>query len=203
MHGHGYAPPPPRRPSTGAVVTLRVILVALPLLSCGFLAWPATLRAALVTRRQREWWAFGASLVIWVFAIALMSTDNTDDFSSPNGTLGLILMLLNGVACAVYYLIVDIGYYLRPVAMGNMPPQQTTLYGYQQAPPAPQSPALQPPAPQPYAGTPVPQPPQPQSAPVPPPPQRPAPARIDQVRAELDELSDYLRKHEGNAEGGR
>ncbi|MFD0505964.1 hypothetical protein ACFQ0G_30105 [Streptomyces chiangmaiensis] len=36
--------------------------------------------------------------------------------------------------------------------------------------------------------------------PVPPPqpqPQRPAPARIDQVRAELDELSDYLRKHEG------
>ncbi|MPY64025.1 hypothetical protein FNH08_44775, partial [Streptomyces spongiae] len=28
-------------------------------------------------------------------------------------------------------------------------------------------------------------------------PQRPSPARIDQVRAELDELSDYLRKHEG------
>ncbi len=31
---------------------------------------------------------------------------------------------------------------------------------------------------------------------VQPQPQRPAPARIDQVRAELDELSDYLRKHE-------
>jgi hypothetical protein len=33
-------------------------------------------------------------------------------------------------------------------------------------------------------------------------PQRPAPDRIDQVRAELDELSDYLRKHDGH-EGGR
>ena len=35
---------------------------------------------------------------------------------------------------------------------------------------------------------------------APPPPQRPAPARIDQVRAELDELSDYLRKHDGHHE---
>ncbi|MFE9647025.1 hypothetical protein ACFYO0_23475 [Streptomyces sp. NPDC006365] len=191
MHGHGYAPPPPRRPSTGAVVTLRVILVALPLMTCGFLGWPATLRAALVTRRQREWWAFGASLAIWTFAIALMSTDNTDDFSSPNGTLGLVLMMLSGVACAIYFLIVDIHHYGQPMVMGNAPPQQTTLYGFQQAPPAPQ-----PPAPQPYAGTPVPQPPPPQSAPAPPPPQRPAPVRIDQVRAELDELSDYLRKQE-------
>jgi hypothetical protein len=36
-----------------------------------------------------------------------------------------------------------------------------------------------------------------------PPSQRPAPARIDQVRAELDELSDYLRKHDGRHEDGR
>ncbi|NKQ28650.1 hypothetical protein HF200_30895 [Streptomyces galbus] len=37
--------------------------------------------------------------------------------------------------------------------------------------------------------------------------QRAAPARIDQVRAELDELSDFLRKQEGRPggdhEGGR
>lgn len=198
MHGHGYAPPPPRRPSTGAVVTLRVILTALPLMTCGMLPWPATLRAALVTRRQREWWAFAASIVIWAFAIGLMSTDDTDDFSSPAGSLGLVLMMLNGLACAIYFLVVDIQYYGRPMPMANMPPQQTTLYGYQQAPPAPHAgtPVPQPPAPQPYGGTPVPQPPPPQSAPAPPPPQRPAPVRIDQVRAELDELSDYLRKHE-------
>ncbi|CAM5330372.1 hypothetical protein SVIOM342S_02197 [Streptomyces violaceorubidus] len=43
------------------------------------------------------------------------------------------------------------------------------------------------------------------AAPVAPPPQhRPAPARIDQVRAELDELSDYLRHHDGgHQQGGR
>jgi len=39
------------------------------------------------------------------------------------------------------------------------------------------------------------------------PPQRATPARIDQVRAELDELSDYLRRHgdrrDGDHEGGR
>ncbi|MEV7284191.1 hypothetical protein AB0O01_06425 [Streptomyces sp. NPDC093252] len=34
------------------------------------------------------------------------------------------------------------------------------------------------------------------------PPQQP-PARIDQVRAELDELSDYLRNQDGRPEGGR
>jgi hypothetical protein len=35
-----------------------------------------------------------------------------------------------------------------------------------------------------------------------PPPRRPEPARLDQVRAELDELSDYLRRHDGGSTGG-
>lgn len=66
--------------------------------------------------------------------------------------------------------------------------------------------------PQPYTPTPtppVPQPPVQQQTPhqqqpphhqhqPPPDPQRHGPARIDQVRAELDELSDYLRNHEGD-----
>ncbi|MFJ7769172.1 hypothetical protein ACIQ1J_12365 [Streptomyces sp. NPDC097107] len=68
---------------------------------------------------------------------------------------------------------------------------------------APQTPVPRAPASQaPVSRTPVPQGPAPT-----PPPQHPAPARIDQVRAELDELSDYLRKHDGtgngNHEGGR
>jgi hypothetical protein len=33
-------------------------------------------------------------------------------------------------------------------------------------------------------------------------PPRPAPARIDQVRAELDELSDFLRRSDGNGGNG-
>ncbi|AQS69215.1 hypothetical protein [Streptomyces pactum] len=69
-----------------------------------------------------------------------------------------------------------------------------------QAPP-PRAPAPQAPAPQPpMTQTPVPRGPAPT-----PPPRHPAPARIDQVRAELDELSDYLRRHDGNGDdrGGR
>ncbi|MBW3706914.1 hypothetical protein DTB58_23505, partial [Streptomyces griseus] len=44
--------------------------------------------------------------------------------------------------------------------------------------------------------------PNPYTAPTPPPTPAPAPRRLDQVRAELDELSDYLRKeNNGNREG--
>ncbi|MFH9730618.1 hypothetical protein [Streptomyces sp. NPDC017260] len=64
--------------------------------------------------------------------------------------------------------------------------------------PIPQAPIPQAPIPQaPVTRTPVPQGP----ASSPPPPRHPAPARIDQVRAELDELSDYLRNHDGNGPG--
>jgi len=78
-------------------------------------------------------------------------------------------------------------------------------YGYPQA----QSPYTattvpqSPPIPQrPLPGTPMSQTPMPSTpAPPPTPPQRPAPARIDQVRAELDELSDYLRKHDTRPDG--
>lgn len=95
-------------------------------------------------------------------------------------------------------------------------------YGYQQAPTVPMGRSTPAPAPMPMptaAPTPVPSPPlpvqqppaapqlqpQPQPQPSPRPQPNPAPQpqpqpgsqRIDQVRAELDELSDYLRKEEG------
>ncbi|NGO12911.1 hypothetical protein G5C60_36275 [Streptomyces sp. HC44] len=191
MHGHGYAPPPPRRPSTGVLVVLRVIFVAMPLLSIGFLAWTAPLRAAIATRRKRDWWVFMGSIAITAFVFFLLASDTTDDFSSPNGEMGMILLLLHAVACVSWFLYVDIRHFDQPHFRSYIPPGHPTAgYGYQQAPP-------------PYGvthpGTPVPQPPASQQPPVPsapPQPQRPAPARIDQVRAELDELSDYLRKHE-------
>ncbi|MGW3667731.1 hypothetical protein [Streptomyces sp. NPDC005141] len=193
MHGHGYAPPPPKRPSTGVLVVLRVIFAAVPILSIGFLAWVATLRVALVTRRAADWWIFVGSLVAMGISFAYLSTDHTDDFSSPNGNVGMIILLLNAAACTGYFLFADIRHYSRPAPF--VYPQAAhpaEHYGY----PQPASP---------YA-TPVPQ--QPaapvRQAPVmPPPPQRPAPARIDQVRAELDELSDYLRKRDGQHEDGR
>ncbi|MFI7403317.1 hypothetical protein ACIBW9_23060 [Streptomyces sp. NPDC049541] len=196
MQGHGYAAPPPRRPSTGVLVLLRVIFVAVALLSIGFLAWVATLRAAIVTRKAADWWIFAASVVVLGISFAFLSTDHTDDFSTPNGNTGMIILLLNAVACAGCYLYADIRHF-GPYSTGHpTPPAPGMGYGYPQ-PPSPYAATL----PQtPVVAVP--------SAPVPPPPpQRPAPARIDQVRAELDELSDYLRRHPGHAddnhEGGR
>ncbi len=188
MHGHGYATPPSRRPPTAVLVVLRVFFVAVALLSIGFLAWVAPLRAALVTHKRRDWWIFIGSLVAMGVSFALFSTDKTDDFSSPGGNAGMIILLLNACACAGYYLYADIRHFQQLRYPGYIPPLHPTVaYGY----PQPSAP---------YAATHMPQPPvpQPQSpAPPPPQPQRPAPVRIDQVRAELDELSDYLRKHEG------
>ncbi|GAA2498077.1 hypothetical protein [Streptomyces longisporus] len=191
MQGHGYAAPPPRRPSTGVLVLLRVVFVAVALLSIGFLAWVATLRAAIVTRKATDWWIFAASLVVLGISFAFLSTDHTDDFSTPNGNAGMIILLLNAAACAGYYLYADIRHF-GPYPTGYaMPPAPGMGYGYPQPPSPyaatlPQTPVVAAPA-----------------APVPPPPpqQRPAPARIDQVRAELDELSDYLRRHPGHPDG--
>jgi hypothetical protein len=195
MHGHGYVPPPPpRRPRTAVLVLLRVFFVALPLLSLGFLAWISTLYAAIVTRRPRDWWAFAATAAALVVSFCFLATDDTDDFSTPAGTTGMVILLLNACACAGYFLYADIRHHRRPphpVHMTPMPPHPTAGYGHPQ-PPYPYAPAPSP---------------APVQAPVPPyqaPPQpQPAPARIDQVRAELDELSDYLRKHDGgNHDGG-
>lgn len=201
MQGHGYAPPPPKRPSTGVLVVLRVIFVAVPILSIGFLAWVAPLRAAIVTRRGADWWIFGGSLVVLGTSFAFLSTDHTDDFSSPNGNVGMIILLLNAAACVGYYLYADIRHYHRQYPTGYpLPHAMTVNYGYPQpsspyAATHPQTPVAPLPTPVPHTAVP--------HTPVPPPPQRPAPARIDQVRAELDELSDYLRKRDGHHDGGR
>ncbi|MGN5378978.1 hypothetical protein ACQ4WX_21365 [Streptomyces lasalocidi] len=211
MHGHGYAPPPPQPPSTGVLVVLRVIFVVVALGSLGFLAWVAPLRAAIVSRRPAEWWFFGGSLVVLGICFGLFSTDHTDDFSSANGTLGMSMLLLNAVACAGYYLYADIRHFhgLRRAYAGRVP--SAPGYGYPRpvgpfiattAPATPSTPQLPyAPAPIPHTAAPLshtPAPPQPH---VPAPPRRPAPSHIEQVRAELDELSDYLRKHDGRHDG--
>ena len=190
MQGHGYAPPQPRRPSTAVLVLLRVIFVAVAILSIGFLAWVATLRAAIVTRRRTDWWIFGGSLAVLGISFGFLATDHTDDFSTPNGNAGMIILLLNAAACAGYYLYADIRHFAPYPTGYAMPPAPGMGYGYPQ-PPSPYA-ATQPQTPL-VAAPPTPVP--------PPPPQRPAPARIDQVRAELDELSDYLRQHPGHSDG--
>ncbi|MEU9121987.1 hypothetical protein AB0C96_19350 [Streptomyces sp. NPDC048506] len=224
MHGPVPALPPHRPPAPGTVVLLRVVLVAAAVLSLGLLAWVPLLRAAIVQRGRLGWWVFAGDLVAVTGACVLITGYATTDWRTDLG-VGLLLMQIAGAVA--YYLVVDLrarratahpaGH--GPAAHPGMPP-----VAHPYGPPRPLAPTpfhaqqTQPyqgahPA-NPYAVTEtrlpaaaVPPPPFPGSAPshpapapyrpAPAPSERPQPQRIDRVRAELDELSDYLRKEEG------
>ncbi|MCY0934725.1 hypothetical protein [Streptomyces sp. H34-S4] len=187
MHGPGTPPPHGHQPSTGGVVALRVLFALLPILSCGFLAWGTMLRLALVTRQRRDWWLLAASAVLAVVWPALSGADPTPDNTGWQANTGAIGAVLTGLSITVYYLVTDIRYHQArqavpalgwypPAASPYTPTQRPPSYGY---PPVPH----QTPAPTPR------QVPEPAPAPTPPP-------RIGQVRAELDELSELLRKQQ-------
>jgi hypothetical protein len=202
MHGHGYTQPVKQPPHTGWLVFLRVLFVVISTLSIGLLAWTMLLRLAIVTRKPLDWGLFVAALVADILALVLIGTEPGEEVHTAGGWTGMLLLLGTYVAGIAYYLAADIRHFHR-LRHGGHPPRtaQAPAYGYPQ--PAP---------PTPYTATTLPQtsqapliPPATAQPPLPtaPPPQRP-PARIDQVRAELDELSDYLRNHDGrNPEGGR
>ena len=190
MYGHGAVPP---ARSSGTVITLRVLFAAAGFLSCGLLACAPLFRVAFLRGRSIDWVLSWASLPLSIACFAVVGSLPESD---PRTDVAMSLVLLLGLFSSVYFLVMDIRVHQQRRFAGYPPPQGPTVhtgYGYPQPTP-------------PYTSTLLPQPPTPPvSAPgaVPPPPQRPAPARIDQVRAELDELSDYLRKHDGNPEGGR
>ncbi|MFD7547159.1 hypothetical protein [Streptomyces sp. NPDC059816] len=240
MHGHGHgpgfapqSPQPPRRPGKGTLLTLRVVFVVLCIGSLGMLAWAALLRAAVLTRKQRDWTVFFGSLVLLIGAFALIGTDNTEGLQTWRGNTGVAVMLVMALFGAAYFLYVDIRHFEGPPRYGPGPypvpgsgalhptvPSAPPTPGYGYPPPsAPRTPAAntlpnwgthpaqhptQPAHPAgprtPVPGYPAPAPPvapapgpAPQHHPTPPPQHRTDPARIDQVRAELDELSDFLR----------
>ncbi|WP_037677094.1 hypothetical protein [Streptomyces griseus] len=214
MHGHGYTQPVTQPPHTGWLAFLRVLFVVISVFSIGFLAWTMLLRLAIVTRKSLDWGLFVAVLAADVLSIVLLGTEPGEEVHTVGGWTGIALLLGTLVAAIAYYLAADIRHFhqlrhgpygaARPPAYGY--PQATSAYGATTTPrPGPHTPppAPQGPAPQPPHHTPIPQPP----TAAPGPPQRPAPARIDQVRAELDELSDYLRRQDGTREsdsgGGR
>ncbi len=217
MQGHGYTQPVKQPPPTGWLVFLRVFFVVISVLSFGLLMWTMMLRLAIVTRKALDWGLFAASIVVEFGGLILMGMEPGDEIHTAGGWTGLALVLGGIVAAIAYYLSADIRHFhqLRfPGHGAQRPPAGAPAYGY----PQPRSPYSTGTAPQttplprtPIPHTPIPTTPAPRDAashtPVPPPPQRPAPARIDQVRAELDELSDYLRQHDGrqdgNHEGGR
>ncbi|KMS88537.1 MULTISPECIES: hypothetical protein [Streptomyces] len=218
MYGHGAVPPPR---SGGKVISLRVMFAAAGALTCGLLSCLPLFRVAFVRGRGLDWLTAWLSLPLSITGFVVVGELPEEDWRSD---LALSLLLLLGVASAVYYLVVDIRLHQDqrfagfahthapthappgPYGFGHAAPPYTTPVP---APQHPVPPAHPTPVPQPHTRIPGPShtgtvPP----VPVPPaePPQRPAPARIDQVRAELDELSDYLRRHdghEGHGEGGR
>lgn len=173
-------------------MALRVIFALLPILSCGFLAWGSMLRLAIVTRAARDWTLLAVSCLLSVGSVVLIGIDPTPDTNGWQGNTGAGAIILTGFATCVYFLVADIRHHERLRAAGPQAhwypaqpapyarPQQATTpaYGYppaQSAVTAPMHPQVPPQVP--------PQPPQP----TPPP-------RIGQVRAELDELSELLRK---------
>ncbi|MGW2031244.1 MULTISPECIES: hypothetical protein [Streptomyces] len=216
MYGHGAVPPPR---SAGQVISLRVMFAAAGALTCGLLSCLPLFRLAFVRGRWYDWLSAWLSLPLAITGFVVVGELPEQDWRS-DVALGLLILL--GVASAAYYLVVDIRLHQRQRFAGFPPAHATTHappapgpYGFGHAAPpytapvpAPQHPvppAHHTPVPQPH--TPAPGPPHTGAVPpAPAPPRRPAPARIDQVRAELDELSDYLRRHdghEGHGEGGR
>lgn len=196
MYGHGAAPP---ARSAGTVITLRVLFAAVGFLSCGLLACAPLFRVAFLRGRLADWAMAWVSLPLSIAGFAVVGALPEADVRTD---IALALVLLLGLFSSAYFLVMDIRFHQQQTRFtGYPPPQGPTVhsaYGHPQpaSPYTTHLPQPQPPAPHAH-GTVVP----------PPPPQRPAPARIDQVRAELDELSDYLRKqdghHNGNHEGGR
>lgn len=181
MYAPGHPPTAPRRVPTRAwIVSMRVLFTVLSVFSCGMLLWAPLLRLAIVRRRAADWWLAGGAFVLVLVLLIVLGRDGSEDAHGIDFAL-IPLLLLAAVAAPVHYLVADVRHYawLTRQNTGPVPPG----YGYAPTVPMTTPVPTQPPVRQPYA----PQPPHP----------TPPPQRIDQVRAELDELSDYLRKEEG------
>ncbi|WP_030377495.1 MULTISPECIES: hypothetical protein [unclassified Streptomyces] len=212
MYGHGMQPPARTR---GSVIAIRVLVFFGSFFSIGLLAFLPLFRIAVLSRRSRDWLfaVVSVPLIITCFAVVGSLPE-----SNPLTDVGIIVLLLLGAGSGTYYILFDMRrrhsplYGPVPQTGAVYPPGPRQGYGYPAPPQQPYAPRPVPP--QPYAATqaapgpvpaPAPQPPYPSgpsSTPVPSSAEsaagRPGPARIDQVRAELDELSDYLRKQEGD-----
>ncbi|KFK87098.1 membrane protein [Streptomyces sp. JS01] len=206
MHGYGPMPQQPTtsRPSPATLTTVRVILVALTVLSCGLLGWAPMLRLAIVTRRPRDWFLLVVvlALTIGLFAFIMATPDDPDQMSDA-AALFMMLWILGLLAGVItYYLYAEIRHYntLGAPAPYSTPVHPAPPLPYQQQHLAPhqqhQQPQQHQPQPQQH------QQPNPYTAPTTPPTPTPAPRRLDQVRAELDELSDYLRKENNDSRDG-
>jgi hypothetical protein len=200
--GFGTALPPPRPRGEGAAITLRVLCGVVGLASFTLLNWALLLRLALVRRRAVDWVVFavvGFALPITFFSLAA-STDS-EDIVGPVDATGVIGIIVLWISVPIYFLGMDSHYrrlaqqaaalpafYAAPSPYPYPPPQAPPPYD---AKPYDYNPYSSAPTP-PITPSPIP------SSPTPPPQPPPPPQRLNQVRAELDELSDLLREQEGD-----
>ncbi|WP_159026453.1 hypothetical protein [Streptomyces vietnamensis] len=197
-------PAPPRAAGpSAATITVRVLITVLVLLSLGFLAWVAMLRIAIMRRSGRDWALFWAQLILNIACLVPLEQHFAGTWMN---TAGMVVLLVQMALVTCYFLVVDIRHHQpAPVVVmvpsAGAPPYPYAAPGYGHGYPPGASAITVPgsiphpnPHPNPYASAP------------PPPVQAPAGSapRIDQVRAELDELSDLLRGDDsGEGEGGR
>jgi len=120
MHGHGYAQPVKQPPPTGWLVFVRVLLVALSVLTIGLLAWILLLRLAIVTRKSLDWGLLVAAVAADVLSLVLMGTEPGDEIHTTGGWLGLALLFGTLIAAISYYLGGDTP--LPPTALPGLRP---------------------------------------------------------------------------------
>ncbi|MFE7673552.1 hypothetical protein ACFU5N_15210 [Streptomyces albidoflavus] len=231
MHSTYPAAPKPQGPSREARVWLRVLFTALAVMSCGFFAFGALIRLACVTRRPKDWVLMALSAGCTFLAVGMMPMGDDSTTIMDDLAVGLILLNMVAVVTYYLWAEIrhdrrtygtgHPGAPGGPHLAGPYPPHGVTrpstapLQHHPGPYPQPHQPPHQPHPQQHYnpptaptgAGDawarpqtgPAPTPAGPRPAPGTPPPG--GPARIDQVRAELDELSAYLRDSGGGQQG--
>ncbi|MEU1618550.1 hypothetical protein ABZ479_14785 [Streptomyces sp. NPDC005722] len=186
MNGPGPVPPYPPAQSKAAATTLRVVFLTITAFSCGYLSSLALLHLAIQRRRAKDWVLFWLSATLTVASFVTVGSLPTTDPWTDAAVIPVMLMV---PVVGVYYLLADLALHRANTAPPHPPYAATVPYPPPHQPGPPQPPANY----NPYLTPPPP-------APQAPPPQSPVPPhqpRINQVRAELDELSDLLRKQEG------
>jgi hypothetical protein len=196
--GPGVAtqPPPPNGRQADDVrarknvLAVRVGLAALGFLTCGLLSWVGLVRLAVRRKRAVDWAVLALDVVLLVLAVALGGGDG------PGSGFGTDLLIGIWLAAPAYFVAADIVHVRQlaapvPTAAVFAPPPVlppvTGAYGY------PTVPAQPGPAAAGYGYPPVAAPPPPAAGQA----TGSDPNRIGQVRAELDELSDLLRREDG------
>jgi hypothetical protein len=168
--------------NNGVRITVRVVLSICAVFTCGMLACVPLFRVAFLRRRWWDWVLAALSVPVGIGCLAVVGTVPESDH---RGDVALATALVLAVASVAYYLAMDV----RQPHAARRQPSPAPYFG-------PPSTLGQYGAHHPHTDIVPVAPPHQQPVPVP----APAP-RIDQVRAELDELSDLLRKKPDSPEG--